>query len=773
MIAGQEGSMLLRGNAVTPEGIARDRYILIRDGRIQKISQRRPALTDDLPLLETRRGDFIFPGLLNLHSHSTYNFLPLWRSPGAPFENRHEWRNDAGYRSEVSGVAKAVQGMPGMGKTIGVFAELQAIAGGTAVLQEDQDLTSEEQLGNLLLCRDTMSAAELGLPPNSKIMSVVDFFRPKNRTSGPPDPQKSIGKYVEARERGELAATIVHLAEGRSGFGSNRGVDAYSRAEFEAFMALPELADADAVRKSPLSIVHGCGIDACDPRHVDFLLERDISIIWSPVSNLLLYGDTIDVETLLARGINVALGSDWAPSGSKHVWDEARFARAYFDATTSPVSKNWPVLEGRMPPMSWPVPDQAIFEMVTVNAARCLGTPHLGRIAEDAFADLFILRAELETDNPHEIFLATEDRHVLATIIGGRPIYGDRDFLEKFTQDVVSLPAVEGSAVRNKAVHLPPALNFDVDVEVGKLEAALKARVPEIRRSNLLVSSDKPYRRRIQHLKADLQRFGWVVQTWRHDGPSPTAGTVPVPPNAVRLWRGFRHAQLDVEAFATQLASTMLPAAVGLQAPLGLAAYLPALLPVTKPGDVPDEVALSFFESPDTHTKILTTAAGRTHALLHGATFDTTRSRSDAPERFVGSLQPGKPVYLFDTPVDWQMGVTDLYVGSRRDGVAAEQFLQAVVSVAASVQAAVPVGLDAAIMCVDDAHVLCWQHWTGEADYDGGVRAKLDDVAVPIMIKRAESIKTTPTLFWPSNGAAYALGDILNVKFERRALKPW
>src|SRR4029453_7960210 len=100
------------------------------------------------------------------------------------------------------------------------------------------------------------------------------------------------------------------------------------------------------VRSSPLTLIHGCGIDTRNPEHLRFLRERDISIVWSPVSNLLLYGDTLDVETLLAEGINVALGSDWSPSGSKHAWDEAKFARFYLDAIGSLVS------------------DQQIFQMV-------------------------------------------------------------------------------------------------------------------------------------------------------------------------------------------------------------------------------------------------------------------------------------------------------------------------------------------------------------------------------------------------------------------------
>ena len=354
MLLDAGSSLLLRGNVVLPDGVARDRYILVRDGRIAEIGRRKPPLSDAVPFIDTSREDWIFPGLLDLHTHSAYNFLPLWRSPNAPFANRFEWRGDAGYRAEV----RCVYGDIYKGETrkvVSVFGELQAAAGGTVVLQESFDLDRETAGDNLLLCRDTASARDLELPASKRILSVVDFFRPDRKSSQPQPVDSKLNLYARLRDQDKLVATLVHLAEGRSGFGSNRGGDPYTRREFEAFMAHPLMADAGAVRSTPISLIHGCGIDPHDEAHIRFLRERNISVIWSPVSNLLLYGDTIDVESLLDAGINVALGSDWSPSGSKHVWDEAKFARFYFDAIGSPV------------------PDELIFQMVTTNAGRCLG----------------------------------------------------------------------------------------------------------------------------------------------------------------------------------------------------------------------------------------------------------------------------------------------------------------------------------------------------------------------------------------------------------------
>jgi cytosine/adenosine deaminase-related metal-dependent hydrolase len=44
------------------------------------------------------------------------------------------------------------------------------------------------------------------------------------------------------------------------------------------------------------------------------------TIVWSPLSNLLLYGKTTDVAAARTAGLTIALGSGWSPSGSKTWW---------------------------------------------------------------------------------------------------------------------------------------------------------------------------------------------------------------------------------------------------------------------------------------------------------------------------------------------------------------------------------------------------------------------------------------------------------------------
>ena len=512
--------LLLYGKVVQEDGDARERFIYMKDGTIQAITPGRPPGTQDLTPVMTGRYDWIYPGLLDLHSHSSYNILPIWDSPNAPYPNRFAWRGSEEYQEGIKDydayLRKPHQDpdepkrKPRTHKVErAALAELQAIAGGVTVLQESYTL--EEQAGHpeeTVLCRGTGNPHEMGLPDDAEILSLVDLFRP-DQDGNPAPVGWAMQKYLDARNKGTLKSTLVHLAEGRSGFGSSDGPDSYTRREFEAFMAHPAFQDADAVKQSPFNLIHACGLDPYSDVHLNFLKERDISVIWSPVSNLLLYDETIDIGPLMQAGVNVVLGSDWSPSGSKHVWDEAKFARFFFDALEVPIS------------------DALLFQMITAHAARCLGTYALGRLTAGAMADLFIIRSPFETDNPMEVFFKASDRDVLAVLVGGEPIYGDGDFLAQFGRTLQPLPRVEGSAVANKRVHLPADIHneygqaLDVDRDMMHLEQMLKhppAPMKPEKRSNLLSSSDRPYRERLANLRRDTIEYAWRIYNWRGGG---------------------------------------------------------------------------------------------------------------------------------------------------------------------------------------------------------------------------------------------------------------
>ena len=52
-------------------------------------------------------------------------------------------------------------------------------------------------------------------------------------------------------------------------------------------------------------------------------------MVWSPLSNLLLYGATARVDAAKRAGVRIGLGSDWSPSGSKNLLGELKVAWLY------------------------------------------------------------------------------------------------------------------------------------------------------------------------------------------------------------------------------------------------------------------------------------------------------------------------------------------------------------------------------------------------------------------------------------------------------------
>ena len=92
-----------------------DRFVVHDEGRVyvdgptiaavQPASRPAPDGWDDARLVRT--GDTLYPGLIELHNHLSYNALPLWQTPQR-FDNRGQWMRHRDYRRFVSGPASVL-----------------------------------------------------------------------------------------------------------------------------------------------------------------------------------------------------------------------------------------------------------------------------------------------------------------------------------------------------------------------------------------------------------------------------------------------------------------------------------------------------------------------------------------------------------------------------------------------------------------------------------------------------------------------------------------
>ncbi len=91
-IAQNEQRFTLKGTIVTPSQVLPDGAISIVGSQIEEVGATVAGAQGSI--VET--DSFIFPGLIDLHDHITWNLLPRWK-PNQLFMNRYEWQQTAAY----------------------------------------------------------------------------------------------------------------------------------------------------------------------------------------------------------------------------------------------------------------------------------------------------------------------------------------------------------------------------------------------------------------------------------------------------------------------------------------------------------------------------------------------------------------------------------------------------------------------------------------------------------------------------------------------------
>jgi hypothetical protein len=137
-------------------------------------------------------------------------------------------------------------------------------------------------------------------------------------------------------------------------------------------------------------------------------------VVWSPLSNSLLYGETIDPAVLFDEKSLFGLGSDWTPSGSRNILMELKVAWIRAQQVETAAKR---------------FGFEDLAKAVTRRAATAAGwQDHIGTIEAGKLADLLVLDAR--HDDPYENLVRATEREVRLVMVGGVPRYGDRTVLE-------------------------------------------------------------------------------------------------------------------------------------------------------------------------------------------------------------------------------------------------------------------------------------------------------------------------------------------------------
>ncbi len=374
----QSDETIIIGNLIKDTSGSEYGAILIRDSRIVDIGETKDikSKAPDASVFDCS-SSYISPGLINPHEH------PDW-SGGFPdpmtrpvYSHRDQWRGVAGpeyYKVKFERVEEDVQKF---------WIELRHLLSGTTTLAGSGGIAglvknagySEEDKSRYFYPAD-METFPYGFSATEELM---DFSCPLAATdSRDPEVDSPAGTCY-----------VPHIAEGTN-----------CTAEIEGKFYL------DYVSKNPgrrYSLIHGVGLSRSD---VERLKGLDVTLIWSPRSNVALYGSTVDIPNALRAGARVAISTDWSYSGSYNLLEEFRCAEHIDNA-------KWDDhLSGG-----------DYWRMATEHGAYSLSVENLtGKLEQGFAADIMIFRRR--TNDPFADLLSSQVSDVIATFVDGELLSG-------------------------------------------------------------------------------------------------------------------------------------------------------------------------------------------------------------------------------------------------------------------------------------------------------------------------------------------------------------
>jgi cytosine/adenosine deaminase-related metal-dependent hydrolase len=354
--------------------VIEDAVVYIDHGGIVAVCPRtQPAPTgfQTVPIHHTR--GTLFPGLIELHNHMSYNALRLWQVPKM-FANRERWAGIAEYRKQVSGPMQVIGRTPALLPALVRYVECKCLLGGVTTSQGIQ-LASNAGVRRFYrgLIRNVEQTNEVAFPEAATRIDDVEAR----------DAQLFLARLQKQ------SCFLLHLAE---------GIDTRARTHFLAL----HLHDEQWAITPQLAGIHCAALQEQD---FDVLARCGGAMIWSPLSNLLLYGQTAKVQAASAAGVRCGIGSDWSPTGSKNLLGELKVAWLFSGAGGGLFS------------------DRDLVTMATRTAAAILQwEPVVGSLEAGKRADLLVIDGQ--RGDPYEQLLRAKETAIHLVMINGIARYG-------------------------------------------------------------------------------------------------------------------------------------------------------------------------------------------------------------------------------------------------------------------------------------------------------------------------------------------------------------
>ena len=367
----------LRGTLVTPGGLVQNGIVTVRKGKIAAAGAQVEIPANEI-VIDTH--GIIAPGLVDLHNHVTYNVFPRWH-PVQEFGNRYDWQQKQIYQTLIESPHSALVA-DGFACEMERYAEVKAITEGETSLVGSLTQPCSAGLAHNL---DTEAGWRVAYNVFPLQMAETDLAPLRQQLASH-----------------QLQALLIHLSEGSHN-------DASAAREFAMLKGRGLLTPG-------VAIIHGGALHAAD--FVE-MAHHGVSLIWSPRSNLELYGNTADVATAKADGVKIALSPDWSPTGSDGLLAELNYAAAWNETQTPR-----------------PFTDRELVAMATSVPAEMVGAEdRVGTLLAGHDADVLVIRPDADAAG-HDAWWALTHAtaaQVSLVTIDGAAVYGDRALLEKLS----------------------------------------------------------------------------------------------------------------------------------------------------------------------------------------------------------------------------------------------------------------------------------------------------------------------------------------------------
>lgn len=306
-------------------------HIQVEAGKISQVSNRLPAIPRGKENSQIYFDNSLaFPGLINSHDHLDFSLFP-------PIANKKytsyvEWGADIQTKNKslIDSVTKVP---PSLSIQWGIYKNL--LAGVTTVVNHGNRIETGDELINVF----------------QDCQSIHSIARGKNWRLHLNSPKK------------KKLPVVIHVGEGTN-YSASREIDTLLR--WNLFHR---------------SIIGVHGIAMTEKQASKFK-----ALVWCPVSNCFLYGQTAPVDKLWSH-TSILFGSDSTLTGSWNFWDHLRIARN-----------------------SKLVFDEQIFDMLT-NQAAAVWHVNSGKIEKDRLADIVIAKPA-NPENNWDSFYGINPEHL-------------------------------------------------------------------------------------------------------------------------------------------------------------------------------------------------------------------------------------------------------------------------------------------------------------------------------------------------------------------------